>query len=48
MHLIFISLISVVLVIYITNLLVVQKKRSDYIKAGKKWDGIVKELRKRK
>ena len=48
MKFILISLIILILIIYILNNLIYQKKRSTYIKAGKKWDGIVEELSKRK
>ncbi len=37
-----------ILVIYILYFTITQYKKSKYLKAGKKWDGIVKELRSRK
>ena len=48
MKLIFVILIIFVLMIYILNYLISQKKKSTYLKAGKKWDGIVEELSRRK
>ncbi len=48
MNLLFILLIGFILIIYLYNYLVTRSKRSTYIKAGKDWDEIVKELRKRK
>ncbi len=41
-------LITLTFLIYIYNYLSYIKKKSSYLKAGKKWDGIVEELSKRK
>ena len=38
----------ILLLIIIFNYLIIRQKRNNYLKAGKKWDGIVKELRQRK
>ena len=48
MKFIFILLITFIIIIYILNYLTYQNKKSTYLKAGKKWDGIVDELRRRK
>ncbi len=48
MNLLFILLIAFILIIYLYNYLISRSKRSAYMKAGKDWDEIVKELRKRK
>ena len=37
-----------ILTILILNYLIYRQKKDTYLKAGKKWDGIVKELSKRK
>ena len=44
----FIYLIVIIFTIYILYYLVYKQRRDAYLKAGKKWDGIVKELRRRK
>ncbi len=36
------------LIIYLSNLVIKRTQKSAYRKAGKKWDGIVQELRRRK
>ena len=41
---IFIILLTICIFNYLTN----SRKRDNYVKAGKKWDEIVKELSKRK
>ena len=48
MNLIFVILFLIIMIICFFYYLNYQKKRIKYIKAGKKWDGIVKELSKRK
>ena len=48
MNLIFILIILIILIIYSYRLLVKRSKDSTYLKAGKKWESIVNELRKRK
>ena len=45
---ILVIVIMIILTISIFNYLIYRKKRDSYIKAGKKWDEIVKELKKRK
>ena len=45
---IFVFIILIILVIYTSKLIVNQKKKASYLEAGKKWEGIVKELRDRK
>ena len=41
-------IILLIIFILIINLIIKKTKRSANIMAGKKWDGIVKELRERK
>jgi hypothetical protein len=48
MYFIILILIIVLLTIGFFNYLINRKRRDYYIRAGKKWDGIVKELRRRK
>ena len=48
MYFTFIIVIIFILTIYFFNYLIYRRKRDLYLKAGKKWDGIVKELSKRK
>ena len=48
MNLIIILIISFILIIYFNNLFVKRQKEASYLKAGKKWENIVNELRKRK
>ena len=48
MTLVFILVITLILIIYICNYLIIRSKRDTYQKAGEKWDMIVKELRRRK
>ena len=38
----------IILIIYALNSVVNRRKRTNYLKAGEKWEGIVKELSKRK
>tara|TARA_Y100001968_G_C19340406_1_gene709193 strand:+ start:877 stop:1023 length:147 start_codon:yes stop_codon:yes gene_type:complete len=40
--------IIITLIILFINFLIYKRKRDAYLKAGRKWDGIVKELSKRK
>ena len=47
MKFIFIIIIFI-LSISFSNYLIYRRRRDTYLKAGKKWDGIVKELSKRK
>ena len=46
------SISSIVIIFILTivfiNYLIYRRKREYYLKAGKKWDGIVKELSRRK
>ncbi len=44
----FIFVIVFVFTICSINYLIYRRKRNTYLKAGKKWDGIVKELSRRK
>ena len=37
-----------IIIIFFLNYLINIGKKETYLKAGKKWDGIVEELRKRK
>ena len=48
MNLIFIILILIILLIYFFYIIFNRSKKSKYLKAGKKWDDIVKELSERK
>ena len=48
MNLILAIVFVIILIIYIFNYLFYRRKRDTYFKAGKKWDGIVKELSNRK
>ena len=48
MNFILLILIIVILTISSFNYLINKRQRASYLKAGKEWDGIVKELRKRK
>ncbi len=41
-------LIGFIITIIVFNYLIYMLKRDKYLKAGKKWDGIVKELSRRK
>ena len=41
-------LLIIILLIYFINLIANRRKGAKYLKAGKKWEGIVKELSKRK
>ena len=43
-----IILIIFIIAFYSFNYLVSQQKKNKYLKAGKKWDGIVEELSRRK
>ena len=45
---IFIIILGFILIIYVFNLTVKRIKKVTYKKAGKKWEGIVNELSKRK
>ena len=44
----FIIVIVIILIITAFNYLIYKQKRDTYLKAAKKWDGIVEELSKRK
>lgn len=48
MYFIFIILIILLLIIRIFSYLINRQKRNHFLKAGKKWDEIVEELKKRK
>ena len=48
MKLIFLIVIIFVLTMSLFNYLTYKRKKDNYLEAGKKWDGIVKELSKRK
>ena len=48
MYYIILILIILLLTICFFNYLINIQRKDKYIKAGKKWDGIVEELRKRK
>tara|TARA_Y100001968_G_scaffold266533_1_gene256102 strand:- start:5178 stop:5324 length:147 start_codon:yes stop_codon:yes gene_type:complete len=48
MKLLFIIIILVIIIIFISNFIINRIKKTAYLKASKKWDGVVKELRKRK
>tara|TARA_B100000945_G_C20374104_1_gene593668 strand:+ start:1111 stop:1257 length:147 start_codon:yes stop_codon:yes gene_type:complete len=48
MNLILILIILFLLIIYLSKVLIKRSKKATYLKAGKKWEGIVKELRRRK
>ena len=48
MNLIFVIAVLFILTICFFNFLIYRRKRVTYFKAAKKWDGIVKELSKRK
>ena len=43
-----IATILIILFIYASRLIINQTKKTAYLKAGEKWEGIVKELRERK
>ncbi len=48
MNFILTIIIGFILITYLYNLLVNKRKRETFIQAGKKWDGIVNELSRRK
>ena len=48
MKIIALIIILFILFIYLYKFLVNRSKRASYFKAGKKWEGIVEELRRRK
>ena len=48
MKLIIILIVLSLTIIYFSRFIVNQKKREAYLKAGKKWEDIVKELTQRK
>ena len=48
MYLIIIIVIISISTIYLINYLITKRVRDTYLKAGKKWDGIVNELSRRK
>ena len=48
MKIIFIAVSIFIITICFINYLIIRRKRDTYHKAAKKWDGIVKELSKRK
>lgn len=45
---IFVIVFVLILIIFIFKYLNYKRKRNSYLNAGKKWDGIVNELRRRK
>ena len=45
---IFIFLTMIILIIYTSKVFVNRTKKAAFLKAGKKWEGIVKELSERK
>ena len=45
---ILITILVLVLLFKVSDLILKKIKRANYLKAGKKWEGIVKELRERK
>ncbi len=48
MNYIFLVIIIFILTILLLNYLIYRRKKEAYLKAGKKWDTIVKELSRRK
>ncbi len=48
MDFIFLVLIIIILLICFLKFLIYRRKKVEYLKAGKKWEAIVKELNKRK
>ena len=48
MKIILTILISLILIICFINYLIYRQRKVSYLKASKKWDAIVKELRERK
>ena len=48
MKFILVIVIMLILIISIFNYLIYKQRKDSYLKAGKKWDRIVKELRTRK
>ena len=48
MNFIYLIVIIFILIISINNYLKYRRNRSTYLKAGKTWDGIVEELRRRR
>ena len=48
MNFILVITIIIILVISFFNYLIYRQRRDTYLKAGKKWEGIVKELSNRK
>ena len=48
MKFILVIVIILILTISIINYLIYKRRQDSYLKAGKKWDKIVKELRTRK
>ncbi len=48
MNFVLVILIVFILIVSIFNYLIFREKRAKYLKAGKKWDEIVKELSRRK
>ena len=48
MYIIFVIIVLFILIFNLYKFLVYRHKKSAYKKAGKKWDGIVKELSERK
>ena len=48
MKFILLIVIMLILIISIFNYLIYKQRKDSYLKAGKKWDRIVKELRTRK
>ncbi len=43
-----IAILALVVINYISKIIKIRKAKVDHIKAGKKWDRIVKELSRRK
>ncbi len=48
MKLFIIIFLTIILIIFIAKFIINRSKRLSYLKAGKKWEGIVKELSDRK
>ena len=48
MNKILITIIALILLFIISNLIIQKAKKATYLKAGKKWEGIIKELSERK
>ncbi len=48
MNILFTVVISIILIVYLLMKIIKIKKRAEYLKAGKQWESIVRELRERK